>query len=150
MSRTKDEPLTNPSINRSFLGRLLIQSNKKLSITGRWRNKTENLIRNSMILRFEKKASMPNPVKSLWYITCCSSRRNRHVKNHSNSISYNYQAICSQEKTCNLNQKKDHNSQGNLKEILDKKTSFWYKRCCYATYPPLDLAMWYLHIYFSS
>ena len=52
---------------------------------------TWNFIR----LKFVKKISMPNPVKSLGYIKCHSSSNCRPVKSPSNSIRYNCEKICS-------------------------------------------------------
>ena len=46
-------------------------------------------------LKFVKKTSMPNPVKSLGYIKCYNSSSPRPVKSPSNSIRYNYEKICS-------------------------------------------------------
>ena len=50
---------------------------------------------NSIRLKFVKKTSMLNPVKSLGYIKHYSSSSPRPVKSHSNSIRYNCQKICS-------------------------------------------------------
>ena len=50
---------------------------------------------NSIIFKFEKKASIPNPVKSLGYIKCCSSSSPRPVKSLFNSTRYHCQKICS-------------------------------------------------------
>ena len=46
-------------------------------------------------LKFYKKTSMPNHVKSLDYIKCCSSNSPWPVKSPSNSIRYNCQKVCS-------------------------------------------------------
>ena len=50
---------------------------------------------NSIRLKFAKKASIPNPIKSLGYIKCQSSSGPRPVKSLFNSIRYNCQKICS-------------------------------------------------------
>ena len=72
-----------------FLWRLLIQNYSKTCITEKRQNKAKYLTRNSIRLKFLKKTSMPNPVKSVGYIKCHSS------SSPSNSIRYNSQKICS-------------------------------------------------------
>ena len=59
----------------------------KLSITEKRRNKSKYLTRKSIRFKFVKKTSMPNPVKTLGYITCYSTIRY--------SIRYNCKKICS-------------------------------------------------------
>ena len=72
-----------------------IQNHPKLSITEKRRNKAKYLTWNSIRLKFVKKTSMPNPVKSLGYIKCHSSSSPRPVKSPSNSIRYNCDKISS-------------------------------------------------------
>ena len=55
----------------------------------------EEMRPNSIGLKFVKKASMSNPVKSLEYIKCYSLSSPRIVKSPSNSIRYNCQKISS-------------------------------------------------------
>ena len=74
---------------------LSIQNLSKLSITEKRRNKAKYLTWNSIRLKFVKKTSMPNPVKSLGYIKCHSSSSPRPVESPSNSIRYNCEKICS-------------------------------------------------------
>ena len=83
--------LRNSSINWIFLWSLPIQNHLKLSITEKRRNKAKYQTWNSIRLKFVKKTSMQNPVKSLGYIKCHSSSSPRSVKNPSNSM----EKICS-------------------------------------------------------
>ena len=83
------------SINWIFLWRLPIQNHSKPSITEKRRNKAKYLTWNSVRLKFVKKTSMPNPVKSFEYIKCYRLRSPRPVKSSCNSIRYNYKKICS-------------------------------------------------------
>ena len=72
--RTKNRALTNTSINEMILWRLLIKGNHpKPSIPRRWQNKAENLIGNSVRLKFGKRNNIPNRAKSLEWIKCYSS-----------------------------------------------------------------------------
>ena len=70
---TNNEALGNFSINWIFFWRLSIQNHSKPSITEKKRNKAKYLTWNSIRLKFVKKTSMPNLVKSLGYIKCHSS-----------------------------------------------------------------------------
>ena len=65
------------------------------SITEKTRNKAKYLTWNSVRIKFVKKTSMLNLVKSLGYIKCHSSNNPRTVKSPSNSIRYNCEKICS-------------------------------------------------------
>ena len=56
-----------------------------------WPDKARYLNWSSIRLKFVKKTSMSNPVKSLGYIKCYSLSSPRPVKSHSNSIKYNCQ-----------------------------------------------------------
>ena len=78
-----------------FLWRLPTQNHLKLFITEKRRNKSKYLSWNSIRLKFVKKTSMPNPVKSLGYIKCYSSSSPRPVKSHINFIRYKFQKIWS-------------------------------------------------------
>ena len=93
MCRTKNGALRNSNINWIFLWRLFTQNQSKPSITEKRRNKAKYLTGNSIRLKFVK-TSMPNPVKSLGYITYHSSSSPGPVNSPSNSIRYNYE-ICS-------------------------------------------------------
>ena len=75
--------------------RLCIQNHSKPSITKKIGNKVKYLKWNSIRLKFMKKFSMLNSVKSLEYIRCYSTSSPRPVKSSSNSIRYNYQKIYS-------------------------------------------------------
>ena len=77
-----------------FLWRLPNQNHLKCSITEKRRNKTKYLTWNSIRLKFVKKTSMPNPVKSLGYIKCYSLSDPRSAKSPSNPIRYNCKKIC--------------------------------------------------------
>ena len=92
---TKNRGLRNSSMNWIFLRRLTIQNHSKLSITEKRQNKAKYLTWNSIGLRFVKKTSIPNPVKSLKYIKCYSSSSPRLIKSPSNSTRYNCQKIWS-------------------------------------------------------
>ena len=59
------------------------------------RNKAKHLTWNFVRLKFVKKISMPNPVKSLGYIKCYSLSSPRPIKSPSNSIRYNCHKTCS-------------------------------------------------------
>ena len=74
---------------------LSILNHLKLSITKKRRNKAKYLSWNSIKLKFVKRSSMPNPVKSLGYIKCYSLNSPRPVKSPSNSIGYDCKNICS-------------------------------------------------------
>ena len=63
------------------------------------------------LLKFVKKTSMTNPVKSLEYIKCYSSSRPRPVKSASNSIRYNCQKIFSFQKDLKLYWKSEKDQQ---------------------------------------
>ena len=93
--KTKNGALRNCSINWIFLWRLRIKNHLKPSITEKRRNKAKYLIWHSIRVKFLKKTSMPNPVKSFGYIKCYSSSSPKSVKSPSNSIRYNCQKICS-------------------------------------------------------
>ena len=73
---------------------LPIQNQTKPCITEKRRNQANYLIWNS-ILKFVKKTSMLNPVKSFGYIKWYSSSSPRPVKSPSNSIRRSCQKICS-------------------------------------------------------
>ena len=73
---------------------LSIQNDSKPSITKKRTNKAKYLTWNSKRLKFVKKTSIPNPVKSLGYIKCHSSRSLRAVKSPSNSNSVPIHDIC--------------------------------------------------------
>ena len=66
-----------------------------IPITEKRRNKVKYLTWNFIRLKFVKKTSMPNSVKSLGYIKCHSSSSPRPVKSPSNSIRYNCEKISS-------------------------------------------------------
>ena len=68
----KNEASGNRNTNGTYLQRLTIQKYAKSSIRENWRNKTDYLSRNSTTLKFVKSISMPNLLKSLWYIKCSS------------------------------------------------------------------------------
>ena len=87
--------MKNSSINWIFLWRLSIQNHSKPSITEKRRNKAKYLTWNFIRLKFVKKTSMPNPVKSLGYIKCHSSNSSRPVKSPRNSTRYNCNKIFS-------------------------------------------------------
>ena len=70
---TKNRPLRNSSINWIILQRFLIQNHMKLPITEKRRNKAIYLTWNSIRLKFVKKTSMPNSVKSPGYTKCYRS-----------------------------------------------------------------------------
>ena len=72
-----------------------MKNHPKLPITEERRNKAKYLTWNSIRLQYVKKTSMPNSVKSLGYIKCCSLSSLRPVKTPSNSIRNNCQKICS-------------------------------------------------------
>ena len=57
--------------------------------------KANYLTWNSWRLKFLKKTSLPNPVKSVEYIKCYSSSSPRPIESPSNSIRCNSQIICS-------------------------------------------------------
>ena len=76
-----------------FLWRFPIQINSKESITEKRRNKVKYLAWNSIRLKFAKRTSMSNPVKSLEYIECYRLSSHRSVKSLSNSIRYNCKKI---------------------------------------------------------
>ena len=57
-------------------------------------NKTKKQAWNPIRLYFEKKNSVPNPVKTLWYIKCCRFSSLRHVKSPGNSVRSNCEKIC--------------------------------------------------------
>ena len=63
--RTKNGPLWKSSINWIFLRKLPMENHPKPPITEK---------RNSISLTFVKKTSMPNSIKHLGYIKCCSFR----------------------------------------------------------------------------
>ena len=90
---TKYEALRSSNIKWIFLWRLSIQKHSKLSITEKRGNTTKYLIWNSVSLKFVKKTSMPNPVKTLGYIKCHSSSSPTPVKSHINSMRYNCEKI---------------------------------------------------------
>ena len=92
---TKNRGLRNSSMNWIFLRRLTIQNHSKLSITEKRQNKAKYLTWNSIGLKFVKKTSIPNPVKSLKYIKWYSSSSPRLIKSPSNSTRYNCQKIWS-------------------------------------------------------
>ena len=95
-SRESVAPTIEPWWTPTLTGwRLPIQNHLILSITEKRRNNTKYLTINSIRLKFVKKTSMPNPVKSLGYIKCYSSSSPRPVKSPSNSIRYNCHKICS-------------------------------------------------------
>ena len=91
--RTKNGSLRTSSINWIFLQRLFIQNYSKPSITEKKKNKAKYLTWNSIRLKFVKKTSMSNPVKSLGYIKCHSLSSPRLVKSPSNSVRYNCEKI---------------------------------------------------------
>ena len=91
----KNGAFRNSSINCIFLWRLTIQNHLKPAFTEKRRNKAKYLTWNSTRVKFVKKTSMPNPVKSLGYIKCYSSSSPRCVKSPSNSIRCNCERICS-------------------------------------------------------
>ena len=84
----------NCSIKWIFLWRLSIQNHSKPSINEKRRNKVKCLSWNSMRLKFGKKASVSNPVKSLGYIKCHNLSSPRPTESPSNSIRYNCEKIC--------------------------------------------------------
>ena len=87
---TNNGVLGNSSINWIFLWKFPIQNHPKI------RGKAKYLTWNSIWrLKFVKKTSMPNPVKSLGYIKHYSSSSPRPDKSPRNSIKYNWQKICS-------------------------------------------------------
>ena len=73
--------------------RIPVQNHLKPSITEKRRNKVKYLTWNSIILKFVKKTSMPNPVISLGYIKCYDLSSPR--PSSSNSIRHNCEKICS-------------------------------------------------------
>ena len=87
--------MRNSSINWIFLWRLSIQNHSKSSITEKRRNKAKYLTWNSIRLKFVKKTSMPNPVKSLGYIKCYSSSSPKPFQSPSIFIRYNCKKIWS-------------------------------------------------------
>ena len=91
--RTKNGSLRTSSINWIFLQRLFIQNYSKPSITEKRKNKAKYLTWNSITLKFVKKTSMSNPVKSLGYIKCHSLSSPRLAKSPSNSVRYNCEKI---------------------------------------------------------
>ena len=93
--RTKNGNLRKSSIKWISFWQLPFQNRLKLSITEKRRNKVKYVNWSSIMLKFVKKTSMQNPVKSLGYIKCYSLSSPRPVKSPSNSISYNCQRICS-------------------------------------------------------
>ena len=118
---TKNRGLRNSSMNWIFLRRLTIQNHSKLSITEKRQNKAKYLTWNSIGLKFVKKTSIPNPVKSLKCIKCYSSSSPRPIKSPSNSTRYNCQKIWSWSRTPKTIQetwKKGHISLG------DKQTYY--------------------------
>ena len=77
--------LRNSSMKWIFLWGLPIKNHFKPSTTEKRRNKAKYLTWNSIWLKFVKKTSMPNTVKSIGYIKCYSSSNH----NPSNSIRHN-------------------------------------------------------------
>ena len=90
MCRTNNGTLSSSNIN----WRLSIQNHLKPSITAKRRNNAKHLTWNSIRLKFMK-ISIPDPVKSLGYMKCCSLSSSRRIKSSSNSISYNCHKVCS-------------------------------------------------------
>ena len=74
---------------------LPIKNHLMMPVTEKRGNKTKYLTWNSIRHSYVKATSMPNLVKNLSYIKCCSLSSPRHVKSSSNSISSNCQKICS-------------------------------------------------------
>ena len=86
----------------------------KPSTSEKRQNKVKYMTSNSLRLRFVKKTSMSNLVKSLSYIKCYSSSTSRPAKSPSNSIRYNCLKIYSwlrRPKTIPKKRKKIHISQ---------------------------------------
>ena len=74
------EPLSSSSFNWLFLWRLPILNYSKLSFTEKRQNKAKYLTQNSIRLKFVKKTSMPNLVKSLRCTKCYSLCSPRPIK----------------------------------------------------------------------
>ena len=89
------EPWATPALTGYSCWRLPIQNHLKPSFTEKRRNKAKYLTWHSIRLKFVKKTSMPNSVKSLGCIKCYNSSSAKPIKSPSNFIRYNCQKICS-------------------------------------------------------
>ena len=68
MCRTKNGAWKNPNINKIFLWRIPIQNHLMLSIAEKRQNKATYLTQIFIRLKFMKKTSMPNSIKSFVYV----------------------------------------------------------------------------------